>query len=141
MIDGGLSALIRANLKGWDLQRIESGLTGLGIPDLNYCHAGREGWVELKQTKGWVVGIRPDQVGWIERRVRHGGRVTVMVRQGGLGRDCLWVLAPSSIRLLRDRERLDRLPSSLVLARLDPPWDWEKVRQILLRSETAQKRP
>ncbi|MEG7671073.1 hypothetical protein, partial [Listeria monocytogenes] len=28
-----------------------------------------------------AVGIRPEQVAWIERRVRHGGRVFIAIRE------------------------------------------------------------
>lgn len=67
-------------------QSIETGGTGAGIPDFNFCREGVEGWVECKSTDGWAVTLDPPQIGWIERRVRCGGRVLIAVRrrhQGG----------------------------------------------------------
>jgi hypothetical protein len=40
--------------------------------------------------------MRPAQVGWLLRRVRHGGRCYVLVRQRGRGRDALWLVAGSA---------------------------------------------
>jgi len=73
-INGGLRQLFRAKLPGFDWVSIESGSTGGGIPDSNYCVrtndiTGIEGWIEHKQTDGWAVTLRPEQVGWIARRV------------------------------------------------------------------------
>ena len=81
-IDGGLRSLFRANLPQFHWQSVETGLTGLGVPDSNFCAAGGiEGWVEYKQTDGWAVTLRPEQVGWLTRRARLGGRVWVAVRR------------------------------------------------------------
>jgi len=103
-IDGGLRQLFRAKLPGFDWVSIESGSTGGGIPDSNYCVrtndiTGIEGWIEHKQTDGWAVTLRPEQVGWIARRVRCGGRVWVAVRRRTVGgprqgeaADQLWLL-------------------------------------------------
>lgn len=92
-IDGGLRALFREHLPAFDWCSIESGSTGGGIPDSNYCvrtsgirDYGTEGWIEHKRADAWAVTLEPEQVGWIARRVRNGGRVHVAVRrrhQGG----------------------------------------------------------
>lgn len=58
---------------GGDWQRIESGLTGGGIPDINACRKGKEIWIELKVVDGRRVKMRPEQVGWHLRRARAGG--------------------------------------------------------------------
>lgn len=74
--------LIQKNLPEVHWQRIETGGTGLGIPDLNYCCDGVEGWIELKSVaSGWQVGLRPEQVAWLARRERAGGRTFVAVRR------------------------------------------------------------
>lgn len=72
-------------------QRIES-LTGLGIPDVNYCLApGHEGWLENKYIPRWpsdptaVVPIKhytAAQRLWARTRVMAGGRVHVMLMVG-----------------------------------------------------------
>lgn len=107
-IDGGLRQLFRANLPQFDWCSIESGSTGGGIPDMNYCTRtsgltgirdyGVEGWIEAKQTPGHAVTLRPEQIGWIARRVRAGGRVWIAVRQQAPAgprrdaRDALWLI-------------------------------------------------
>ena len=80
-IDDGLRPLICRNLRTVDWQSIESGLTGLGIPDLNGCVDGHEFWVECKATSAWAVAIDTEQIMWAERRIRHGGRVFLAVRR------------------------------------------------------------
>jgi Holliday junction resolvase len=133
--DGGLGQLFQKHLPGADWQRIETGGTGLGIPDLNGCHAGVEVWVENKWTNGWKVKVRPEQVGWLERRARHGGRVFVAVRQTGpMGRDDLWLLHSDAARLLIDGVRLDLLPADLLLGRWSggpAAWEWKPIHRIL----------
>ena len=42
--------LVRDNLKDFHLQRIETGMTGSGVPDVNGCYAGVEFWLELKDV-------------------------------------------------------------------------------------------
>ncbi len=97
-IDGGLRALFRQHLPAFDWVSIESGSTGGGIPDSNYCHQGAEGWIEFKQTSGHTCPLRAEQVGWILRRVRAGGRVFIALRQRAEAgprrpaRDALWLI-------------------------------------------------
>ncbi len=138
-IDGGLRKEFRKHVIGFDWQSIESATTGGGIPDSNWCHKGREGWIEFKQTNGWAVTLEPAQIGWIARRVRHGGRVHVAVRrrtQGGprVGPpvDQLWLFSgalavPARTSGLRgawagEAHRWDGGPSS---------WDWDAVAEVL----------
>lgn len=87
-IDDGLRSLFRENLPDFDWQSVETGGTGRGIPDSNFCakpllphHSGYEGWIEYKSTDGYAVALRPEQTGWITRRVRFGGRVWIAVRR------------------------------------------------------------
>jgi Holliday junction resolvase len=130
MSDGELRALYRRHLPFVDWQAIESPTTGGGIPDTNFAHGGVEGWVENKTTSSWKVKFRTEQIGWLERRARAGGRVTIAVRQRGRERDDLWLLLPWAARRLLDRERLDLLPSHLVLLHMTggpSSWDWMRV--------------
>src|SRR5215213_7651185 len=95
MSDGGLGKLIPDHLPQVHFQRIETGGTGRGVPDLNGCWGGTEFWIENKHTAGWCVPrdkMRAEQVGWLERRARAGGRVFLAVRQTGRRRDDLWLL-------------------------------------------------
>jgi len=139
MADGGVHKEFQRFIKPAHWQRIESGMTSLGIPDHNYCVNGSEGWIENKWTDSWKVKVRGDQVGWAERRERNGGKVLMAVRQtgkdrGGPKRDSLWLLNTGAFRLLHDGMRLDLLPSSLVLVRSEggpASWDWAEVRKYL----------
>ncbi len=79
-IDGGLWLLIREHMKAPTWQRIESGLTASGIPDLNGCLNGQEIWVELKKVVGRQVKLTPYQVGWLVRRSLAGGRTWILAR-------------------------------------------------------------
>lgn len=79
-------------LKYGDLVRIESHMTAAGIPDVNYCFLGCEGWIELKFAKrparaSTVVfksqrGLDPDQVSWLLNRRRCGGRAFALIQLG-----------------------------------------------------------
>jgi hypothetical protein len=85
-IDDGLRALFHRHLPHpRDLQNVELGLTGAGVPDLNFCVEGAEGFVEMKATRRWSVDLKPEQIGWIVTRCRHGGRVLIAVRRRAAG--------------------------------------------------------
>src|SRR5262245_12716207 len=104
MRDGGLRALLVRNLPRVHFQSVETWSTGQGVPDLNYCVDGSEGWIELKKSDGWVVDFEPQQIAWLERRARAGGRVFVFVSRAETE---LYVLPASAARpLLTRRESL-----------------------------------
>lgn len=135
MIDGGLSKLFREHFPKFHWQRIESGLTGGGIPDSNYCFAGVEGWVEWKQTRTNKVIMRPDQVGWHLRRARAGGRTFIAVRlqhsggpRRGVSVDSLYIYPGNAARSLAI-EGLRSMP----LGYWARSWDWERIGEILLK--------
>lgn len=141
--DGGLRPLFRERLPQFDWNTIETGAVASGVPDANYCCGGVEGWIEFKQTSGWTVPLRPVQVGWILRRVRHGGRVLVGLRQlASPGprverRDRLWLLSGSAARELKTLGVGDskKLPPGTVLGHWDggpAGWDWDAVSDLLL---------
>tara|TARA_A100001515_G_scaffold71781_2_gene57173 strand:+ start:1069 stop:1452 length:384 start_codon:yes stop_codon:yes gene_type:complete len=62
-------------------QRIESGITASGIPDLNGCSQGKEVWIELKVVKGNQIGLRPMQKAWLYRRAEAGGNCFVLAKK------------------------------------------------------------
>lgn len=134
MADGELHKFFLRNLVYVHWQRIETGSTGRGIPDMNGCAAGQEIWIENKKADHWAVEIRPEQVGWIERRVRAGGRVFIAVRRA---RTELWLLAPSAARVLATpRKGLRDLSPNQVLGRWEGGpalWDWRAVQGLLFR--------
>jgi hypothetical protein len=138
--DAGLRPLFRQHLLQFDWCSVESGLTGRGIPDSNYCREGVEGWVEFKTTPGWTVPLRPEQVGWIARRCRHGGRVWVAVRQlhpGGPrqpARDSLWLI-PGQLAMDAKAHGLRPFLAARSGLRWDGGpggWDWRAVAAALV---------
>lgn len=151
-IDGGLRSLFRERLRqGFHWQSIETGLTGLGVPDANFCCSGAEGWIEFKQTDAWAVTLRPEQAGWIYTRWRAGGRVLVAVRRqhsGGPRKgdpvDELWLWSGQWARELKRDGMLQ--PSSPHIAPIavwsggPGGWDWGDVRARVLGEEWCENR-
>lgn len=80
--DGGLRTLFRKYLPDAMWTSIESGSTAQGIPDSYFCFPYRVmGWVEMKQCAANAVGIRAQQVAWIEQHSRAGGRTFIAIRR------------------------------------------------------------
>jgi len=93
--------LLKRNTPLVDWQRMETGVVGKGVPDLNGRHPhtdiGLEVWVELKHISGNKVTLRPEQVGWHKRRWKSGSITRILVRQqkngprtGKIDRIYLW---------------------------------------------------
>ena len=129
-MDGNLRKIFRTKLAtGFHWQSVESPLTSGGIPDSNYCSQGVEGWVEFKNVKGWRVVIRPEQIGWLERRARVGGRCYIAARKAG----ALWLYKASAARLLTGA-RVDAIPAALLAGHWQggpAKWDWPAIAAIL----------
>lgn len=137
--DGGLRKLVRKHLAELHWQAVETGGVGTGIPDDNFCGEGIEGWVEHKTTAGFVVGLRPEQVGWIERRRRAGGRVFIDVRRthGGGPRfgapvDEYYLFSGNDVRLLAQPKALQTVKPLVHCSGNPASWDWPKIRSTLL---------
>ena len=151
--DGGLRRLFQDNIRPGHLQPVETGLISAGVPDMNYCCDGVEGWVEMKQTRHWGVTLEPEQVSWLHRRARCGGRVFVAVRRwhaGGPRRgapvDELWLLrgayAPD-LRALGLRWAATP-PSAALLGRWPggpERWCWPEVRSLLVTTPVPARVP
>jgi len=53
--------------------KVESHDTSAGIPDLNHCISGAEGWLELKfGNEVKPPKLRPTQCAWFRRRTKMG---------------------------------------------------------------------
>lgn len=137
-IDGGLRPLFRQRLPGhW--QSVETGGTGLGIPDSSFCIKGAEGWIEFKTTETTKVPLRTEQIGWLTTRHFHGGRVFVGVRfqhdggpRKGEPADELWLLHGGFARDIAVRGLT--LTEPYVLGRwVGGPgrWAWDAVAELL----------
>ncbi len=79
--ESGLWDDLRDACKGTGIHfsRVESHATSPGIPDLSFCVAGCEGFIELKSwdpKKGFT--LRQSQVAWTRARDRAGGTVFLL---------------------------------------------------------------
>lgn len=129
-MDGDLRWLFRQNIPSAQWTSVETGLTAAGVPDSEYCFdGGASGWVEAKKIDGWVVTLRPAQIGWLVRRARLGGTCFVAVRKG----DYLWVRPGSEAREMRE-VGLKGCPSYAGGPR---GWPWREVEKILRGFTTA----
>jgi hypothetical protein len=129
LIDGGLRGIFRKHLKEVDWTSIETGMTGRGVPDSNGCYHGSEFWIEYKKTTGLKIKLRPEQIVWIDKRVRHGGRVFVAVRRQKKKTDELWIFDGGDVvGLARNGLRC----SALGIWDGGPKhWEWTKVLRII----------
>ena len=82
---------------------VESRTTESGIPDINGCLLGVEFWVECKTTKAFAVVMRPMQISWILRRVRHGGKVIIAVRKKNTKVDELYLIDGKHVKQLNEK--------------------------------------
>jgi hypothetical protein len=146
-VDDGLRPLFRKYLPDFDWQSVETGGTGRGVPDSNFCarphhagHPGVEGWIEYKATRKHGIDLEPEQIGWITRRVRFGGRVFIAVRRrhsGGprLGDpvDELWLMPGGLATLARVTGlRGAEVQRQAHVWRGGPRgWDWRAVAAVL----------
>jgi hypothetical protein len=130
-IDGGLRALFKKHLPQFHWQSVETGMIQRGVPDANYCCGGVEGWVEFKLSKGWTVGLRPEQVGWLLQRTRARGRTFVAVRRMNKGTDELRLYPGSNAKRLKTGGLKALEP---MVKEIGGPecWNWGQVRQALL---------
>ena len=140
MIDGGLSTHFQSHIPEAHWQRVETGMTGAGVPDLNGCWHGIEVWLELKLTAIWAVDISAFQVSWAERRIRHGGRVYVAVRREHPKTkrteavDELYLFHGREARYLMDGGILKATPSGYWPG--GPAlWNWASVRKIIFTDQ------
>ena len=69
--------IVRADSPKISASWIESHATSIGVPDLNYCYCGVEGWIELKA--GPDVDVKASQVLWFEDRVEAGGHPLFLI--------------------------------------------------------------
>jgi len=127
MKDGGLGKLFPKYLPHFHWQTIELSFSMRGIPDKNYCFDGKEGWLEFKNTNGRSVPLRPEQIGWLMRRVRHGGRAFIAVRQKK--NDTLWLIPGA------DAEQAKHLglTNQKWLHWYNGPrsWDWKAIENVI----------
>lgn len=130
-MDGDLRKLFSTRMKSAQWTPIETGTTSQGVPDSEYCFSGgRQGHVEHKRTLAWAVVMRPEQIGWLLRRSRLGGRCFVAVRRINRGDDELWLFA--GVDAAKVGAGGLRAVDPLLLCTGGPDrWDWAAVERVL----------
>tara|TARA_R100001163_G_C4930058_1_gene106393 strand:- start:56 stop:445 length:390 start_codon:yes stop_codon:yes gene_type:complete len=122
-----LWALLRDNIKEIHWQRIETGMTGSGVPDVNGCAKGKEFWIELKEVhSGNSLTLRPMQVAWLSKRAMNGGQVFVLARKNNQ----MKLFHVDGIE--RAQELVKNGYKSDNLLTLDIPYEWEALYTALL---------
>jgi hypothetical protein len=142
-IDGGLRNIFRTYLQklGYHFTAIETGGTGRGIPDSEYCSpTGETGWIEYKKTSANSIQISPEQIGWALQRSRNQGVIFYGVRKkcakGVRRRACdeLWLIDGASAQLLKEEGLKSRELKILGIWANGPAnWDWQQIDRILRR--------
>lgn len=132
--DGGLRKLFKSNLPMVHWQPVELGAIGSGVPDTNFCYNGIEGWIEFKQTEKNRIGLRPEQIGWIIDRIRHGGRVKVAIRVTHYGEESLMMFDGAVAEDLQMGTITDNLHH--VIGNWGGPprsWCWQEILDALVK--------
>ena len=132
-------SLFRSHIpKDCDVQRIETGSTGRGIPDINLCYQGYEFWIELKVVKGRSVDLAPEQVAWHYRRTRAGGTTWIIARdkydkvKKGKG-DFIYLWHGDCV--VKVKEKGIECPGH----RFSAPFDWAAIWAVLLPDQENYK--
>lgn len=151
-VDDGLRKIFRDQLRaGVQWTSIETGGTGQGIPDSEFCAAGgAQGWVEFKWTDGWAVTLEAEQIAWHTVRALRGGRSFIAVRRHttagprkGKAVDELWLLpgwAAKDVKVGGLKWALEHADMGLLLGRWaggPARWDWAAVRRLLVGSQAT----
>jgi penicillin-binding protein-related factor A (putative recombinase) len=122
-----LWALLRDNIKEVHWQRIETGMTGSGVPDVNGCAKGKEFWIELKEIhSGNSLTLRPMQVAWLCKRAMNGGQVFVLARKNNQMKLYHIDGIERAQELVKNGYKSDNLLT------LDIPYEWEALYTALL---------
>lgn len=135
MTEKQLYRWLKDKIKSCDWQPIES-TTGAGIPDLNYCLQGSEGWIESKTIEMPVrastkinLELRPSQIAWLYRRfITHHGNCYIFIVVG----DWLIVLDPQfAISLMEDKRPFEIIRRGALYAH-QRPWPVEPIKTLLI---------
>ena len=119
--------LLRENITEVHWQRIETGMTGAGIPDVNGCAKGKEFWIELKEVhSGNSLTLRPMQVAWLAKRAMHGGQVFVLARKNNI----IKLYHIDSLERAHDLVKTGFKSEALVT--LEIPYEWKTLYSALL---------
>ena len=114
---------IRRNLIKPIWQRIETGGTGRGIPDVFGAFEGECCWIELKIAKGNRVDLRPEQIAWLIKFGQTGLKTFILV---GTDKRKMYLFPGLKAILVKDQG----LKADSLLE-LNAPYNWSKLQEVL----------
>ena len=125
-------ALLRASLD-LNMDRVENKVMK-GMPDVHFIKDGVSGWLELKFLKGWPrkrmpVGLKLNQVMWLDEYAKNGGRCWILIR---IGRDFIGLAHGEHARRLYEKPSKDEftdLLSYLKRGNMNKE-DWQELAQV-----------
>lgn len=124
--DGGLRKIFRSRLPMVHWTSVETGLVQQGVPDMHGTWKGSSFWIENKRARGLEINLRPQQIGWLLRNARSGGKAFVAVRK----KDVLWLFHGAHARSLA-RDGLRKPAPAAIAGSWPAPWPWAKIARIL----------
>jgi|TARA_Y100000310_G_scaffold333095_1_gene409945 Holliday junction resolvase len=123
MRENNLWQNLKRNLTEPLWQRIETGGTGRGIPDVFGAFDNRCCWVELKIAKGNRVPLRPEQIAWLIKFGQTGLPTFILV---GTDKRKMYLFSGLEAIIVKDLG-LKADP----LLKLTAPYDWVKLQEVL----------
>lgn len=112
------------------VEKIESGSTTIGLPDIHCRTAYHDLWIESKELKRWPknpqITLKPDwrpgQLNWINSYKKLGGKVFLMItyhnqwfllkiieKEYTQKEICKWSFIPQDFKLIKDYQLLNIL--------------------------------
>lgn len=110
--------------------------TFAGIPDINWCYQGVEGWIELKMVRGHKLRhpLTAQQRNWIRQRKAAGGRVHILTREfPGKGQgyiDKVSLYDGHAVDIINDVDAAN--PGDHALLILQKPFNWQTLLTALI---------
>jgi|TARA_R100001530_G_scaffold2356_3_gene3960 Holliday junction resolvase len=114
---------LKRNLAAPLWQRIETGGTGRGIPDVFGAYKGVCCWVELKIARGNKVHLTPEQTAWLIKFARAEVRTFILV---GTNKKTMYLFSGNEAR-----EVLDHGIKHRPLLKLKTPYEWKQLEKAL----------
>ena len=123
---------LKRNLKEPIWQRIETGGTGRGIPDVFGAWKGTCCCVELKIARGNKVYMSPEQVAWLIKFGQTGLPTFILV---GTNKRKMYLFSG-----MEAREVLDYGLKHEPILMLEAPYAWEEIQGVLFNENRSSGR-
>tara|TARA_Y100000310_G_scaffold321717_1_gene379746 strand:+ start:6704 stop:7105 length:402 start_codon:yes stop_codon:yes gene_type:complete len=121
---------LRDNLPDIFWQRLESGMTAPGIPDLFGCIEGRYSFIELKCVRGKKIRLSNKQINWQRRAESCGVRTTILAWQKTKSIDRFYIWDGKHAADIA-RMGIDWVQADVY----DAPFDWDDIAIALVGFE------